>query len=96
MFSLKKRRLREDLIPLYNDLKEGCSKVRIELFSQAPSDEMRGNGHKVYHGRLRLGIRRNFFMERIIWHWNRLPREVESPSREVVQTPAHVEGSSVV
>jgi len=46
------------------------------IFSLVSSDRTQRNNLKLLQGQFRLGIRKNFFTERMIKHWNKLLREV--------------------
>jgi len=75
LFSLKKRRLRGDLINASKFLEGGCQEDGARLFSVVLSDKERKY------------MRKNFFTLRVMEHWNRLPRGVvESPSTEIFKT----------
>ena len=56
-----------------------------------------GNGFKPRQGRLSLDIRRKFFTQRVVKHWNRLPKEaVDAPSLEAFKARLDVALGSLV
>jgi len=84
--SLEKRRLRGDLVALYSLLRRDRGEGGAELCSLVPSDSTSGNGSKLHQGRVRLDFRKNFFAERVVRHWKRLPKEVvNAPSMSVLK-----------
>jgi len=71
--------------------------VGVGLFSQVTSNRTRESSLSWRQGRFRLDIKKNFFTERVIKQWNRLPRElVESPSLEVFKKHTDIALSDMV
>lgn len=63
LFSLKKRRLRENLLFSTTAQKEIVGRWEVTLLSHIMGNRTRGNCFKLHHGRFRLDIRTNGFAE---------------------------------
>ena len=76
LFSLVKRRLQENLVVTFQDVKGDYRKAGKGVFIRACSDRMRRNGFKLEEGRFRLDIRKEFFTVWMVRHCNRLLSEI--------------------
>jgi ribonuclease P/MRP protein subunit RPP40 len=75
LFSLQRRRLRGDLIEVFK-LLNGLSNPGSQLLELSDSTQLRGNIMKLTKKRVRSRQRAQFFTERVVNHWNKLPNEV--------------------
>ena len=97
LFSLEKRWLWGDLIAVFQYLNRAYEQEGEWLFTRVDSDRTRGNGFKLRQGRFKLDTRRRFFTQRVVTHWNRLPKEVvDDPSLEAFKARLEVALGSLV
>jgi len=102
--SLQKRRLQGDLIVAFQYLNGAYKQEGERLFTRVYSTLVlykgtwtRGKGCQLRQGRFRLDIRKKFFTQRVVTHWNRLPKEVvDTPSLEAFQARLDVALGSLV
>jgi hypothetical protein len=74
--TLEERRTRGDLIEVFKMLK-GLNKVDYKCFFQlAKSERTRGHVLKLAKARFNLEIRKNYFSQRVVNEWNKLPAVV--------------------
>jgi len=75
--TLEQRRVRGDMIEVFK-IMTGREDVDPEkFFCRAEGRHgTRGHGYKLFKPRCRTGLRANFFSQRVIESWNRLPTEV--------------------
>ena len=97
MFNLGERRLWGDLIVAFQYLKRAYKQEGEWLFTRVDSDRTRGNGFKLRQWRFSFDIRRKFFTQRVVTHWNRLSKEVvDAPSLEAFKARLDVALGSLV
>ena len=97
LFRLENRRHWGDLIMAFQYLKGAYKQEGERLFMRVDSYRTRENGFKLGQGRFRLDIRRKFFTQRVVTHWNRLPKEVvDASSLEVFKAWLDVALGSLV
>jgi len=97
LFSLEKRRFQGDFIVAFQYLKAAYKQEGEWLFTIVDSDRTRGNCFKLRQGRFRLDFRRKFSTQRVVTHWNRLPKEVvDAPSLEAFKARLDVALGSLI
>ena len=56
------------------------------LFSVVCSNRTRNSGLKFEHRKFHTNMQKNFHLVRVMEHWNRMPRDVESPFMRIFKT----------
>lgn len=86
-FSLAKRRQRHELIAAYKSLRGNCKYDEAKLLLLVPGGATRDSVLNLQLEMLRLNLRRNLLVGRLVQNWGNLPREVvEAVFLEVFKT----------
>ncbi len=86
IFSLRRRRLRGDLILAYNIFQGRIGLPRAEFFEAPLERDLRGHDFKLRHCSFRLLRRKAAFSMRLPISWNKLPIEkVNSPTLDTIK-----------
>lgn len=72
--TLEKRRERGDLLQTYRIMTQIDKTKPTNYFKQATYEGTRGHSMKLAKARSRLDIRKNFYSQRVINNWNKLPQ----------------------
>jgi len=76
LLSLEKRRLRGDLIEVFKILTDRENIDKHQFFTPSLSSHLRGHSLKLLNPRSSRQVRQNFFSQRVIDEWNKLPSDV--------------------
>ena len=82
-----KKKTEGDMINVYKYLKgSGRQMDEARLFSVVCRNRTRSNSLKLEHRKFCNIMPKNCFTVRVTKHWRRLPKEVESPSIEILKS----------
>lgn len=74
------------IVAVYSFLRKGSGEGSFELFSLVSSARMHGNCSKLHQGKFKLGVRKHFFMKKVVKHWDSLSEKVfDAPSLSVFE-----------
>ena len=75
LFSLKRRRIRGDLIQTFKFFK-GIDRVRAtDLFKLRNNTSLRGHDYTIFKQPCKRRVKQDFFTNRVVNYWNSLPGE---------------------
>ena len=71
LFSLEKRRLRENIVVTLQYLKGTYTQEKDQIFTWSNYDRIKKNGFKIKEGKFRFDVRNKFLTQRVVRQWNR-------------------------